>query len=167
MTSSCLVLVLFLGLPAVLCAQKQQGSWSDLRGLRVGQGIEVIETSMKHHGGEFVSVSDEALTLQEKGSDISVKRGDVVRVSTASGAHRGEHALIGLVIGAAVGAGIGAIAADRSTGSGWFSWGPQPGIGALVGIVIGGPSGAAIGAVIPAHATIYRAAPAGGKHNEN
>jgi hypothetical protein len=38
-----LVLMLFLGLPAALCAQKQQGSWSDLRGLRVSQGIVVME----------------------------------------------------------------------------------------------------------------------------
>jgi hypothetical protein len=163
-SQSCLVLVFFLGLPAALCAQKQQGSWSDLRGLRVGQGIEVIEISMKHHAGEFISVSDEMLTLQEKGSDVSVKREDVVRVSTASGARRGEHVVIGLVVGAAIGAGIGAIAADRSTGSGWFAWGAQPGIGALVGIVIGAPTGAAVGAVIPAHTTIYRAAPAAAPH---
>ncbi|MGB7897089.1 MAG: hypothetical protein WCF89_06505, partial [Candidatus Sulfotelmatobacter sp.] len=95
MTSrTCLILVLFLGLPAALWAQKQQGSWSDLRGLKVGQGIVVIESTMKSHGGEFVSVTDEVLTLQEKGSDVSVKREDVVRVSTASGARRGEHAVI-------------------------------------------------------------------------
>ena len=112
---SCLVLVFVLGLPAALCAQKQQGSWSDLRGLRVGQGIVVIESSMKHHDGEFVSVTDEVLTLQEKGSDVSVKREDVVRVSTASGARRGEHAVIGLVVGGLIGAGIGA-ASGSSTG---------------------------------------------------
>jgi hypothetical protein len=156
----CLVLVFVLGIPAALCAQKQQGSWSDLSGLRVGQDVVVIEASMKQHGGQFVSVTDDALTLQEKGSDVSVKREDVVRVSTASGAHRGEHAVIGLVVGGLIGAGIGAAAADHSTGNGFWSWKAQPGIGALVGIVIGAPSGAAIGAVIPAHATIYRAAPA-------
>jgi hypothetical protein len=150
-----LMLVLLLGLPAALWAQKQQGSWSDLRGLKVGQGIEVIESSMKRHGGEFVSVSDEVLTLQEKGSDISVKRGDIVRVSTASGARRGEHAVIGLVVGAAVGAAIGA-AAGSSTG---FFGGSSRGITALVGLAIGAPSGAALGAVIPAHTTVYRAAP--------
>jgi hypothetical protein len=89
MTSqSCLILVFFLGLPAALFAQKQQGSWSDLRGVRVGQGIVVIESIMKHHDGEFVSVTDEGLTLQEKGSDVSIKREDIVRVSTASGARR-------------------------------------------------------------------------------
>jgi hypothetical protein len=161
MTSrSCLVLVLFLGLPAALCAQKQQGSWSDLRGLKVGQGIEVIEASMKRHGGQFVSVSDDVLTLQEKGSDVSVKREDVVRVSTASGARRGEHAVIGLVAGGLIGAAIGA-ASGSSTG---FLGGSSRGLTALVGIAIGAPSGAAVGATIPAHATIYRAAPAAAAH---
>lgn len=157
MTSrACLTLVLFLGLPAALWAQKQQGSWSDMRGLKVGQGIEVVESSMKRHGGEFVSVSDEVLTLQEKGSDVSVKREDIVRVSTASGARRGEHAVLGLVVGAAVGAAIGA-AAGSSTG---FLGGSSRGITALIGLAIGAPSGAALGATIPAHVTIYRAAPA-------
>jgi hypothetical protein len=153
---TCLILVLFLELPAALWAQKQQGSWPDLRGLKVGQGIEVIESSMKRHGGEFVSVSDEVLTLQEKGSDVSVKREDIVRVSTASGARRGEHAVLGLVVGAAVGAAIGA-AAGSSTG---FLGGSSRGITALIGLAIGAPSGAALGATIPAHVTIYRAAPA-------
>jgi hypothetical protein len=96
---------LILELPAALCAQKSLGSWSNLRGLRVGQGIEVIESSMKHHGGEFVSDSDDVVTPQEKGSDVSVKREDIVRVSTASGARRGEHAVIDLMVGAAVGLG--------------------------------------------------------------
>jgi hypothetical protein len=157
---ACLILVLFLGLPAALWAQEQQGSWSDLRGLKVGQGIDVIESNMKHHGGEFVSVSDDVVTLQEKGSDVSVKRKDIVRVSTESGARRGEHAVIGLVLGAAVGAGIGAAA-----GSGSKSWvGLSEGVGALVGIAIGATSGAIVGTVIPAHTTIYRAAPAVATH---
>ncbi len=110
--------------------------------------------------GEFLSVTDETLTLQEKGSDVSVNRKDVVRVSTASGARRGEHAVIGLVVGGAIGAGIGA-AAGSSHG---FLGGSSRGIAALVGIAIGAPSGAAVGAVIPAHTTIYRAAPAGAAH---
>jgi|SRR5271163_4116248 len=156
----CLVLVFLLGLPAALCAQKQQGSWSDLRGLRVGQGIVVIEASMKRHDGEFMNVTDDVLTLQEKGSDVSVKREDVVRVSTASGARRGEHAVIGLVVGGLAGAGIGAAAGSRSQG--WV--GVSEAAGAVIGLVIGATSGAIVGAVIPAHTTIYRAAPAAAAH---
>jgi len=156
----CLILLFVVGLPAILYAQKQQGSWSNLNGLKAGQGIEVIESSMRRHAGEFLSVTDETVTLQEKGSDVSVNRKDVVRVSTASGARRGEHAVIGLVVGGAIGAGIGA-AAGSSHG---FLGGSSRGIAALVGIAIGAPSGAAVGAVIPAHTTIYRAAPAGAAH---
>ena len=149
----CLMLVLFLVLPAALGAQTQQRQWSDLSGLKVGQGIDVIESNMKSHGGEFVAVTDEAITLREKGSDVSVKRENVARVSTASGARRGEHAVIGLVVGGLAGAAIGA-AAGSSTG---FLGGSSRGIAALVGLAIGAPSGAALGAVLPAHTTIYRA----------
>jgi hypothetical protein len=150
-----LVLVLFLGLPGVLCAQKAKGQWSDLNRLRIGQGIEVIESNMKSHGGQFVAITDESITLRDKGTDISLKRENVARVSTSSGGRRGEHALIGLVVGGGLGAAVGALAGSSSKGivSG-------KGIGALVGIVIGAPSGALIGAVVPAHTTIYRAAPA-------
>ena len=154
------MLVLFLGLPVALCAQKEKGQWSDLRGLRVGQGIEVIESSMKRHAGEFVSVTDEVLTLQEKGPDVSVKREDIVRVTTSSGARRGGHVVIGLLVGAGAGAGIGAAAG--STAKGWV--GLSEGVGALVGIAIGATGGAIVGAVIPAHTTIYRAAPAAAAH---
>jgi hypothetical protein len=155
-----LMLVLFLGLPAALGAQTQQGSWSNLDRLKAGQGIEVIESTMKSHAGNFVSVTSELLTLKENGSDVSVKREDVARISTSSGPKRGEHALIGLVVGGAIGAGIGA-ASGSSTG---FLGGSSRGIAALVGIVIGAPSGALVGAVLPAHATVYRASPAANSH---
>jgi hypothetical protein len=98
-TRSGLVLVLFLGLPGVLCAQKEQDSWSALNGLKAGRGIEVIESHMQRHAGEFVNVTDGVLSLQEGGSDVSIKREDIVRVSTSSAPRRGEHAVIGLVVG--------------------------------------------------------------------
>jgi hypothetical protein len=151
--------VLFLGIPVALLAQTPKGSWSDLNGLKAGQGIEVIESSMKSHSGQFVAVTDELLSLKEHGSDLSLKRGDVVRVSVSSGSKRGAHAVIGLVIGAAIGAGVGA-AAGSSHG---FLGGSSRGLTALVGLAIGIPSGAAVGALVPAHSTIYRATPAAAK----
>lgn len=158
-SSARLILVLFLGLPATLWAQKQQASWSDLNRLKAGQGIEVIDSSLKHHSGEFIDVTDEVFTFQEGGSDLSIKREDVVRVSTSSAPRRGEHAVIGLVIGGAIGAGIGA-AAGSAHG---FLGGSSRGITALVGIAIGAPSGALVGAAIPARTTVYRAS-AGTSH---
>jgi len=150
-----LLLVFLLGLPAVVCAQKPKGQWSDVSHLKAGQGIEVIESSVKSHHGQFLTVTDELLTLQENGSEVSIKRADVVRVSTSSSPRRGEHALIGLVVGGAIGAGIGA-ASGSAHG---FLGGSSRGITALVGIAIGAPSGALVGALIPAHTTVYRAAP--------
>ena len=153
MRRAVLILALFLGLAGALGAQTQQGSWSNLNRLKAGQGIEVSESGLKRHGGKFVTVTDELLTLREIGSDVSVKREDVLRVSTSSGPKRGEHALIGLVAGGAIGAGIGA-ASGSKTG---FLGGSSRGICALVGIVIGAPSGAIVGAVLPARTTVYRA----------
>jgi len=49
-----LVLMLLLGLPAALGAQRPQSSWSNLDRLKAGQGVEVIESSMKRHAGKFV-----------------------------------------------------------------------------------------------------------------
>ncbi len=155
-----LMLGLLLGLPAALGAQTQQGSWSNLNRVKAGQGIEVIEASMKRHAGNFVTFTDALLTVKENGSDVSVKREDVARVSTSSGPKRGEHALIGLVVGGAIGAGIGA-ASGSSTG---FLGGSSRGITALVGIVIGAPSGAIVGAVVPAHTTVYRVSSAPNSH---
>jgi hypothetical protein len=151
-----LMLVLLLGLPIALGAQTQQDSWSNLNRLKAGQRIEVVESSLKRHAGKFAAFTDKLLILKENGSDVSVKREDVARVSTSSGAKRGEHAMIGLVIGGAIGAGIGA-ASGSSTG---FLGGSSRGIAAFVGIVIGGPSGALVGAVLPAHTTVYRSSAA-------
>ena len=151
-----LIFLLFLGLTGALRAQTQQDSWSNLDRLKAGQPIEVIESSMKQHTGKFVTVTDELLTMKENGSDVSVKRADIVRVSTSSWPKRGEHALIGLAAGGAIGAGIGA-ASGSNTG---FLGGSSRGIAALVGIVIGAPSGAIVGTALPAHTTVYRATPA-------
>lgn len=150
-----LIFALLFGVPCALAAQTQQSSWSSLNRMKAGQGIEVVEASLKHRSGKFVTVTDDLLTFKENGSDVSLKREDVMRVSTSSVPKRGEHALIGLVVGAAAGAGIGA-ASGSSTG---FLGGSSRGINALVGIAIGGPSGAIVGAALPAHHTVYRAAP--------
>jgi hypothetical protein len=40
----CLVLLFVVGLAATVCAQKAKDSWSNLKGLKAGQGIEGIES---------------------------------------------------------------------------------------------------------------------------
>jgi hypothetical protein len=155
-----LIFVFLLEFSCALPSRAQQGSWSNLNRLKVGQGIQVVETNLKQHSGKFVTVTDELLTCKENGSDVSIRREDVMHVSTSSVPKRGEHALIGLVAGAAAGAAIGA-ASGSDTG---FLGGSSRGIAALVGIAIGGPSGAIVGAALPAHSTVYRAAPPAVSH---
>jgi hypothetical protein len=151
----CLAIVFVVGLPAALGAQIQQDPWSKLTRLKAGQGIEVIESSMRNHNGKFVAVSDQALTLQEHGSEVSLKRAEIARVSTSSGPRRGEHAVIGLVTGGLIGAAVGA-ASGSKTG---FLGGSSRGITALIGIAIGAPTGAGVGVALPARTTVYRATP--------
>ena len=152
-----LLLLFLLGLAGSLGAETRKSSWSNLNSLKAGQGIEVIESKLKRHDGKFVTVTDGLLTMKENGSDISVKREDVVRVSTTSVPKRGEHALIGLAVGGAIGAGIGAAVGSSHS---FLSRGAS----ALIGIVIGAPSGAIVGAVVPAHTTVYRAPPDAAPH---
>jgi hypothetical protein len=42
-----------LSLAIELGAQTPHGSWSNLNRLKVGQGIEVIESNMKRHAGSL------------------------------------------------------------------------------------------------------------------
>jgi hypothetical protein len=163
---ACLLTLLILGPPSLLCAQKEKGSWSDLNRLKAGQGIEVIESSMKSHLGQFLTVTDESLSLQEKGSDVSIKRADVVRVSTSSAPRRGEHSLIGLVVGGAIGAGVGALAGSSGSKTGFLDFNTR-GIAALIGVALGAPSGALVGAVVPAQRTVYRAVPGTSEHTKS
>jgi hypothetical protein len=146
------ILIFFLGISDALPAQ-QSGSWSDLNRLKSGQSIQVVETNMKRHDGNFVAATDELLSLTEEGANVSMKRSDVARVSISSGAKRGKHAVIGLLIGGGAGAGIGAL----SGSSHGFLGGSSRGLTALAGVIIGAPSGAIVGAVLPAHTTVYRA----------
>ena len=151
-------LLLFVGSHFAMSAQKEKGSWSDLNRLKAGQGIEVIGSRMERHAGRFVNVTDEVLTLQEDGADVSLKREDIVRVSTSSAAKRGEHALIGLVIGGGIGAAVGAMAGSSGSKTGFLDFNTR-GIAALVGIAVAAPAGALVGAVVPAHTTLYLAPP--------
>jgi hypothetical protein len=124
-----LILLCFVALPVAVCAQKAKEPWSNLNFLKSGQGIEVMESSLNSHQGQFVTVTDQLLTVHESGTDVSIKREDVVRVSSSSAPRRGGHAVIGLVIGGAIGAGIGAAAGSPHG----FLGGSSRGITALVG----------------------------------
>lgn len=150
------LIVMLLGMPVLSHAQTNRNSWDALNTLHAGQRIEVVETNLKKHKGTFSTVTDEALQLREGGSDVGIKKEDVMRVTLLDESHRLRNAFILGGVGAGAGAGIAA-AATRCSGTNGFSLcGIGRGVGIGIGAVAGLAGGAGIGAAIPSHPTIYR-----------
>ena len=153
------LIAILLGMPVLSHAQTNRNSWDALNALHAGQRIEVVETSLKKHKGTFSTVTDEAVQLREGGSDVGIKREDVMRVTLLDESHRLRNAFILGGAGAGTGAGIGAAATRCSSTSGFVN---LCGLGRSVaigfGAVVGLAGGAGVGAAIPNHPTVYRVA---------
>jgi outer membrane lipoprotein SlyB len=143
-----LCLICVLGMPCASWAQNNPTSWENLKTLRAGEKIQLLEmNSSKEVSGMFLNVSDAAISLQDKAGQQTVPRQDVRRVKLMKSQHRLRNALIGAGVGAGVFAGIGAAHSDSS----WRI------VAAAIGAVVGGLGGAVVGALVPSHKTIYRA----------
>ena len=152
----CLVLI-----PCSLRAQNKRDDWKTLYDLRSGEKIELIETGMKKHVGNFSTVTEEAIQLREGSNDIGIRKESVARVTRLEKGHRLRNALILGAVGAGAGAGIGAAASRCSSSTGSFNFcGLGRDVAVGLGAVVGLAGGAGIGAAIPSHPTIYRAEPA-------
>lgn len=142
-------LLFFILVPLLGMAQSAQDSWDNLKQLRPGEKIEVVDTSMKSFRGRFVAVSEEDITLEVGKSQESVGRSKVVRVSVRDTSHRTRNMLLGSGIagGIAIAAAIVPLAANSNEGNS---------CGACVAAIAAGfGGGAAIGA-LPGNRTLYR-----------
>ena len=129
-------------------AQTPEQSWDNLKTLREGEKIQVVDQKLKSQNGTFVSVSDEDITIQSDQDAVTIQRGDVLRVSSREHHKRLRNTLIGLVVGAGAGAAMGASEAESHN---------RREVAAYMVPTLGG-IGAGIGAAMPAgHPTIYRA----------
>ncbi|MCJ7502186.1 MAG: hypothetical protein MUP80_03890 [Acidobacteriia bacterium] len=138
--------------PLLLSAQDARNSWNNLKQLRVGEKIQVVDQKLKSLTGTFVGVTEEAISLQVGPAPVAVQRVDVLRVTSRERTRRGRNALIGLGIGAAAGAVGLAIYAEKAThGPVYDRWVPI-----AAGVFWGGAVGAGVGAAFPSHPTIYR-----------
>ncbi|MBI3896346.1 MAG: hypothetical protein HY313_10505 [Acidobacteria bacterium] len=150
-----LITLSFLLLTTIAGAQAPEQSWDDLKTLREGEKIQVVDQKLKSLNGTFVSVSEEAITFQTGKDAVTIQRGDVFRVSSRERGHsRGRNALLGLAIGAAAGAGLygGVLAAQGGAED------IPPAALIAGGALLFGGVGAGVGAALPAgHPTIYRA----------
>ncbi len=145
-----LLLLLFLLLvPGFSLAKSSANNWDNLKELRSGQKIEVVDTSMKSLRGPFVSVSEEAITLQVGKSLQSVERAQVVRVSVRDTSHRTRN----MLLGSGILGGIALAATAVPLGISGNEGNSCPACAAAIAAGFGG--GAALGA-IPGNRIIYR-----------
>ena len=149
-----LIAVCLLAAPCVSWAQKREASWENLKALRAGEKIEVVEMSLKTHKGTVVTVSEETLNFREGATDQTMKKEIVMRVSQLEKSHRLRNALIFGAVGAGAGAGIGVAAGGGCHHSFVItcSAAKRAAFGGVSGLVVGFP----IGAAVPSHDTIYR-----------
>ncbi|MGB9181698.1 MAG: hypothetical protein WCB68_20880 [Pyrinomonadaceae bacterium] len=141
-----LVLVASLLLSPVVLAQStavQAGDWSALRTVAQGSKLSVKLKSGKTVEGKLSGVSDTALSLSVKGSNVDLSRDDVQRVYQVSGKSAAKATLIGAAVGAGAGAAVGAAGGDDDgfaptkgqAAAGLAVLGA--GVGALTGYLIG------------------------------
>jgi hypothetical protein len=102
------LLLFVLGLPCVAFAQTDRASWANLSGLQPGQRIQVVGMTSKKHSGNFVSISDTAISYRETNGEQSIPKQEVLSVKLMEHKHRLRNTLIAAGVGAGVGAGIGA-----------------------------------------------------------
>jgi hypothetical protein len=89
-------------------SKERSSSWDNLKSLTPGQEIRVVMNDLKSYQGEFESLSDSGITLQQAAGEQTLARKDIFRVSQKIGQnHRKRNALIGTVIGAGAGLVIG------------------------------------------------------------
>lgn len=146
--------VLLVAAPGLIHAQRPEQSWDNLRQLRPGETIEVVDARMKSHRGAFATSTPEAISLRHDGRALSVPRAEVASVKRFRAARRGRNTLVGLALGAAGGLAFGAI-----RGKTYHEEGETP-VFVLVWTPIGAGIGAGVGAALPTggQVTVYRAA---------
>ncbi len=126
-------------------AVAQDSSWQNLKQIKPGTKVKVVESNLKTLEGKFVGFSETDLTIAISKREEVIPKEQVYRVTSTG---RGRNALIGAIVGGAAGIAIGAAIMEREKGYG----------GAVAGTGVGfGAIGAGIGAAIPHTTTYYRA----------
>ncbi len=150
------LLLFVLGLSCPAFAQTDRASWANLSGLRAGQKIQVVGMTSKKHSGNFVSVSDTAISFRAATGEQIIPKQDVLSVKLAENKHRLRNTLIVAGVGAGVGAGIGAALHKPCSSQSFCLDIGGAALPAGIGAVLGGVGGAVVGVLLPSHSTIYQ-----------
>ena len=96
-----LMMVLLAMVSSVAFSQTPAESWDNLKQLRKGQNVHVVDSSFKKVKGRFVALTAESLTYRAGEQEVSVPRSEVVMV--AQPASKARSILVGALVGAVVG----------------------------------------------------------------
>src|SRR5271156_714981 len=150
------LLFFILGLSCAAFAQTDRASWAILSGLQPGQRIQVVGMTSKKTSGNFVSVSDTAISYRETNAQQSIPKQDVLSVKLMEHKHRLRNTLIVAGVGAGVGAGIGAALHKPCSSQSFCLDIGGAALPAGIGAVVGGLGGAVVGILLPSRSTIYQ-----------
>ncbi len=140
------ILALLVLLAVPIAAQHTEGAWADLKQIKPGTKIEIIDQNLKRYTGNLESVGDDTIGLRRGGRTVVLKREEVYRAGTYIAHRRLRNTLLGLGAGLAAGAAIGAAS---------YSGDDEETV-TMFGGVLGMGGGAAVGALLPVTRTIYR-----------
>lgn len=137
-----LAAMLLAAVLAAPAAGRDDANWNNLRTLKSGQPIGIIQSDGKRTEGKFAGVSDSAISILTDQA-VNLPKESVARVYRRPRLNRGLRTLIGAGIGVAVGAvlngTIGQYLRNEAHGTSPAVWiGVSGGIGAGIGAASGG-----------------------------
>ena len=103
MRRAMLALVLLVFVPGVGSAQQPEDQWGELKNLRAGQKVRVVDTTFQKTEGRLVEVSEDYLKFKANGKEVTLERDQVTMVSLRSGLSTGKKILLGILGGALMG----------------------------------------------------------------
>ena len=134
--SGALALMLILETAGPLAfAQQPRGDWTAVQSLPADQHISIGLKTGRHVRGEFLSATNNEVTITRKGKGESFAKDEIGQIeSLERKAEKGKYAAIGAGIGTGAGAGIGVAKASSASDDG--------GIYTVVGVAMGAGFGA-------------------------
>jgi len=101
-------------------AQQARGDWTAVQSLPADADVSIKLKDGKRIRGEFLSATDNQVTITRKGKGESFAKDTVAQVERLERrAEKGKYALIGAGIGAGAGAGIGGAKASSTSDDGY------------------------------------------------
>ena len=135
-------------------AQQARGDWTAVQSLPADEDISIKLKTGKRVRGDFLSATDNELTITRKGKGESFAKDTIAKIERLERkAEKGKYALIGTGIGTAVGGGIGAAKASSASDDGYV----YTIVGVAFGAGFGALGGFLFGQAKRKHVLIYEA----------